>query len=141
MEKTYVPKGKQQVEWSVVDANEQNLGRLATQIATILMGKNKPTFTPGVETGDGVIVINAGSISVTQKRLLSEFYYRHSNYPSGLTKVSMRDQLQNRPDRVIRAAVWGMLPHNKLGRRLIKKLRIYAGNEHPHNAQTPRKVE
>lgn len=141
MEKTYVPKGKQQSDWLVVDANEQNLGRLATQIAQILLGKNKPTYTPGVEIGDSVIVINATRISVTQKRLLSEFYYRHSKYPGGLTTTSMRDQLQFHPDRVIRAAVWGMLPHNKLGRRLIKKLRIYAGNEHQQGAQSPRKME
>ncbi|HZU86091.1 MAG TPA: 50S ribosomal protein L13 [Anaerolineaceae bacterium] len=141
MDKTFVPKGKQQSEWLLVDANEQNLGRMATQIAAILLGKNKPTFTPGVEIGDSVIVINAARLSVTQKRLLSEFYYRHSNYPGGLTKTSMRDQMLVHPDRVIRAAVWGMLPHNKLGRRLIKKLRIYAGNEHEQQAQTPRKVE
>ncbi len=141
MDKTYVPKGIQPTEWLLVDANEQNLGRLATQIAHYLLGKHKPTYTPGVETGDGVVVINAARISATPKRQLSEFYYRHSGYPGGLTKTSMRDQLLFHPDRVIRAAVWGMLPHNKLGRRLIKKLRIYAGNEHPHEAQTPRKVE
>jgi large subunit ribosomal protein L13 len=141
VDKTYVPKGIQPSEWLLVDANEQNLGRLATQIAHFLLGKHKPTFTPGVEVGDGVVVINAARIAATQKRQLSEFYYRHSNYPGGLTKTSMRDLLLVHPDRVIRAAVWGMLPHNKLGRRLIKKLRIYAGNEHRHEAQTPRKVE
>ena len=141
MDKTFVPKGKQESEWLLVDANEQNLGRMATQIAHMLLGKHKPTFTPGVEVGDSVVVINAARIAATQKRQLSEFYYRHSGYPGGLTATSMRDQLLYHPDRVIRAAVWGMLPHNKLGRRLIGKLHIYAGNEHPHEAQAPRKVE
>ena len=110
---------------------------MATQIAHFLLGKHKPTFTPGVEMGDFVVVVNASKLRVTNERSLTKFYNHHSGYPGGLKTVSLRDQMQKHPDRVIRAAVWGMLPHNKLGRRLIKKLKIYAGNEHPHAAQQP----
>ena len=139
MDKTYVPKaGEITHEWILVDANDQNLGRLATQIASIMLGKHKPTFTPGVDTGDYVIVINCERITVTGNKLEEKFYYRHSLYPGGLKSISLRDQLAKHPDRVIRRAVWGMLPHNKLGRKLIKKLKIYAGPEHPHEAQGPR---
>lgn len=141
MDKTFVPKGKQESNWLVVDANEQILGRLATQVANYLVGKHKPTYTPGVETGDFVVVVNAKMIRVTGKRLEQKNYYHHSGYPGGLKTVSLRDQLRNHPDRVIRAAVWGMLPHNKLGRQLLKKLKIYAGNEHPHEAQNPQPVK
>ncbi len=137
MEKTYVLKGKQESSWILVDASDQVIGRLATQIAHYLLGKHKPTFTPGVEMGDYVVVVNASNLKITNERMTSKFYYRHSNYPGGLKTISLSDQMQNHPDRVIRAAVWGMLPHNKLGRRLIKKLKIYAGNEHPHEAQQP----
>ena len=142
MQKTYVPKsGDIAHEWKLVDANDQNLGRLATQIATILMGKDKPTFTPGVDTGDYVVVINAERITVTGKKLDDKIYYRHSGYPGGLKQINLRDQLAKYPDRVIRQAVWGMLPHNRYGRKLIKKLKIYAGPDHPHNAQHPKPVE
>ncbi|WP_062189783.1 50S ribosomal protein L13 [Anaerolinea thermolimosa] len=137
MDKTYVLKGKQESGWILVDASNQGLGRLATQISRYLLGKHKPTFTPGVEMGDYVVVVNASNLRLTNERMLTKFYYRHSNYPGGLKTVSLRDQMQKHPDRVIRAAVWGMLPHNKLGRRLIKKLKIYAGSEHPHEAQKP----
>lgn len=140
MDKTFVLKGKQESRWILVDANDQGLGRLATQIAAYLLGKHKPTFTPGVEMGDYVVVVNAKKLRLTNERLQTKFYYRHSNYPGGLKTVSLRDQMENNPDRAIRAAVWGMLPHNKLGRRLIKKLKIYAGNEHPHEAQQPSPV-
>lgn len=140
MDKTYVPKGKVEPEWLLVDAREQTLGRLATQIAMYLMGKHKPTFTPGVEMGDVVVVVNAEKITVTGNRMEEKFYYRHSNYPGGLKAVSLREQLRKHPDRVIRAAVWGMLPHNKVGRQLIKKLKVYAGKEHPHEAQNPKPV-
>jgi len=140
MDKTYVPKGKTQSEWLVVDANDQNLGRVATEVARYLMGKHKPIYTPGADTGDFVIVINAGKVTVTGKRLDEKFYHRHSGYPGGIKSVSLRDQLKNHPDRVIRSAVWGMLPHNKWGRALLKKLKIYAGNEHPHAAQNPKLV-
>ena len=140
MDKTFVPKGKQESNWLLVDANEQILGRLATQIANYLVGKHKPTYTPGVEVGDFVVVLNAKLIRVTGKRLTEKMYYSHSGYPGGLKSVSLRDQLMTHPDRVIRSAVWGMLPHNKLGRQLLKKLKIYAGNEHPHEAQNPQPV-
>lgn len=140
MDKTFVLKGEANAQWILVDAKDQGLGRLATQIALYLLGKHKPTFTPGVDMGDYVVVINCGQLNVSKERLTDKFYYHHSNYPGGLKTTSLRDQLQNHPDRVIRAAVWGMLPHNKLGRRLIKKLKIYSGSEHPHAAQTPQPV-
>ncbi len=121
-----------------MDANDQNLGRLATQIATVLLGKNKPSFTPGMDTGDFVVVVNCERIRVTGTKLETKNYYRHSQYPSGLTTTSLSEQLRNHPDRVIRSAVWGMLPHNKFGRQIIKKLKIYAGPDHPHGAQQPK---
>jgi large subunit ribosomal protein L13 len=137
VDKTYVIKGNAQNDWLLVDAQNQGLGRLATQLAHYLLGKHKPSYTPGVEMGDYVIVVNAGGLALTNKRLDEKVYYSHSNYPGGLKSVGLRQQLKNHPDRVIRAAVWGMLPHNKVGRRLIKKLKIYAGSEHPHTAQNP----
>ncbi len=141
MEKTYVIKGKAESNWILVDAKDQNLGRLATQIATYLLGKHKPTFSPGVDMGDFVVVVNAQQIAVTGNRLDEKFYHTHSLYPGGLKSISLRDQLKKYPDRVIRSAVWGMLPHTKMGRRLIKKLKVYGGNEHPHAAQEPKPVE
>ena len=139
MDKTYVPKANEITQdWYVVDASGQNLGRLATKIATVIIGKHKPNFTPGVDVGDFVVVINAEKIQVTGKKLEDKFYYQHSGYPSGLTETSLSDQLKRHPDRVIRSAVKGMLPHNKLGRQLIKKLKIYAGSSHPHEAQQPK---
>jgi large subunit ribosomal protein L13 len=140
VDKTYVIKGKPETQWLVVDAANQNLGRLATQIANYLMGKHKPTFTPGVAMGDYVVVINAAQLDIAEKRLDTKVYYRHSNYPGGLKSVAMREQMNKHPDRVIRAAVWGMLPHNRLGRKLIKRLKVYAGSEHPHEAQKPEPV-
>ena len=140
MDKTYVLKGKIEQKWVLVDANGQILGRVATQIAAILMGKNKPTYSPGVNMGDYVVVVNAGNIQVTGNRLNDKVYYVHSNYPGGLKAVDLQTQLQKHPDRVIRAAVWGMLPHNKIGRQLIKKLKVYPGSEHPHQAQDPQPV-
>jgi large subunit ribosomal protein L13 len=139
VDKTYIPKAAEiSQEWYVVDASGQNLGRLATQIAAILLGKHKPNFTPGMDTGDYVIVVNSEKVQVTGKKLQEKFYYRHSIYPSGLKEISLRDQLERHPDRVIRSAVWGMLPHNKFGRQLIKKLKAYKGPEHPHEAQNPK---
>ena len=141
MDKTFVPKGKTtEMEWLLVDANDQTLGRVATQVARFLMGKHKPIYTPGPDTGDFVVVVNAGKVTVTGKRLDEKFYYRHSGYPGGIKSVSLRDQLRTHPDRVIRSAVWGMLPHNRWGRALLKKLKIYGGTEHPHAAQNPRPV-
>ena len=133
MYKSYYPKAAEiSREWVLVDAAGQNLGRLATQIATLLLGKHKPTFTPGVEMGDFVVVINAAGITVTGKKLDDKFYHRHSGYPGGLKSISLRDQLKKHPERVITSAVWGMLPHNKMGKHLLKKLRVYSGAEHPH---------
>jgi large subunit ribosomal protein L13 len=140
VDKTFVPKGQVESEWILVDATGQGLGRSATIIAAYLQGKHKPIYTPGVDTGDFVVVINAGRLLLTKKRLWEKFYNHHSNYPGGLKTIALRDQIKTHPDRVIRAAVWGMLPHNKLGHQLIKKLKIYAGNEHPHAAQNPKPV-
>ncbi|MFH2103763.1 MAG: 50S ribosomal protein L13 [Chloroflexota bacterium] len=141
MFKTYYPKAAEiDRKWMLVDANDQNLGRLATRIATLLLGKHKPTFTPGVEMGDHVIVINAELITVTGNKMTEKFYHHHSNYPGGLKSISLRDQLRKRPERVIRGAVWGMLPHNRMGRHILKRLKVYAGAEHPHGAQNPQQV-
>lgn len=141
MQKTYFPKqGEITRDWVLFDAKDQNLGRLATQIARVLLGKDKPGFTPGMDTGDFVVVINARSVSVTGNKLRDKYYYTHSNYPGGLKAISLRDQLAKFPDRVIRRAVWGMLPHNRYGRKLIKKLKIYPGPEHPHEAQQPKPI-
>jgi len=124
-------------QWFVVDAAGQSLGRLATRIASILRGKHKPIFTPSMDTGDFVIVVNAAQVTVTGNKLTEKFYYRYSGYPGGLTAISLRDQLAKHPDRVIEHAVWGMLPHNRLGRAMLKKLKVYGGPEHPHQAQNP----
>ncbi len=141
MQKTFHPKRSElKQDWLLVDAAGENLGRLATQVARRLLGKDKPTFTPGAEVGDHVVVINASKIQVSGKRLDQKFYYRVSGYPSGIKKVSLRDQLAHTPERAIRAAVWGMLPHNRYGRKLIGKLKIYRGADHPHSAQQPVEV-
>lgn len=140
MEKTYVIKGTPESKWLLVDAKGQKLGRLATQIASYLLGKHKPTYTPGVDMGDFVVVLNSKELDIDQKRLETKMYHRHSGYPGGLTSVTMGRQMEIHPDRVIRSAVWGMLPHTKQGRRLMKRLRIYAGSEHQHEAQKPEAV-
>jgi large subunit ribosomal protein L13 len=128
-------------EWFVVDAEGQTLGRLATRIATILKGKHKPIYTPHLDCGDFVIVINADKVRVTGRKMDQKFYYRYSGYPGGLSQISLRDQLARFPERVVHAAVRGMLPKNKLGRQMIKKLKVYAGDEHPHQAQQPKPLE
>jgi large subunit ribosomal protein L13 len=139
VEKTFVPKASDiRREWYVIDADGQILGRLASKVASVLLGKHKPTFTPGVETGDGVIVVNAGKIRVTGKKLTDKIYYHHSGYPGGMKSISLRDQLAKHPDRVIRAAVWGMLPHNKRGKSILKWLKVYPGAEHKHGGQKPK---
>jgi large subunit ribosomal protein L13 len=125
-------------EWYVVDAAGQNLGRLATQIATILRGKHKPLFTPGMDCGDFVIVVNADKVHVTGRKLDQKLYYRYSGYPGGLAEISLRDQLAKHPERVIEVAVKGMLARNRLRRQLISKLKVYAGPQHPHQAQQPK---
>jgi large subunit ribosomal protein L13 len=142
VQKTYIPKANElSRDWVLVDANGKYLGRLATKIASIILGKHKPSFTPGVDTGDFVIVVNAELVRVTGNKLEDKMYYRHTGYPGGLKTVSLRQQLASHPDRVLRAAVWGMLPHNKAGREMIKKLKIYAGPHHPHAAQNPKPLE
>jgi large subunit ribosomal protein L13 len=128
-------------DWYVIDAQGQTLGRLATRVATILRGKNKPLYTPHVDCGDYVIVVNAEKIHVTGQKMTQKRYYRHSGYPGGLKEVTLRDQLQKFPNRVIEAAVRGMLPKNRLGRRMFKKLKVYAGPSHPHQAQQPKPME
>ena len=125
-------------EWYVVDATGQNLGRLATQIANVLKGKHKPIYTPGMDCGDFVVVVNADKIRVTGNKLDDKKDYRYSGYPGGLTEITLRKQLATHPDRVIQSAVLGMLSRNKLRRQMIKKLKVYAGNEHPHTAQQPK---
>ncbi len=140
--KTYYPKPAEITrEWVLVDANDQTLGRLATRVAAILLGKNKPNYTPGVDNGDYVVVVNAERVRVTGRKLDQKKYYRHSGYPGGLREVSLREQLKRHPERVIRSAVWGMLPKNAYGRKLLKKLKVYAGPDHPHEAQKPRRIE
>lgn len=141
MQKTYVPKASElDNQWVLVDANDQLLGRIAAHIASVLLGKNKPQFTPGVDTGDFVVIINAEKVRVTGTKLDDKVYYHHSGHPSGIKDITLRQQLAKHPDRVLRSAVWGMLPHNKFGRKLIKKLKIYAGPEHPHAAQEPKQI-
>jgi len=125
-------------EWFVIDATGMTLGRLSTQIATVLKGKHKPIYSPHMDTGDFVVVVNAHKVRVTGRKLDQKIYYRHSGYPGGLKEISLRDQLDRHPDRVIRLAVRGMLPKNRLGRQMIKKLKIYATPGHPHEAQQPR---
>jgi large subunit ribosomal protein L13 len=125
-------------DWYVVDAEGKTLGRLATAIADTLRGKNKPQYTPHVDTGDFVVVVNAEKIAVTGKKLDEKMYYRHSGYPGGLRERTLREQLERRPTEVLRKAVKGMLPRNRLARQQITKLKIYAGPEHPHDAQVPK---
>jgi large subunit ribosomal protein L13 len=129
--------GEVEQRWFLVDAEGRTLGRLATQIADTLRGKTKPEYTPHVDTGDFVVVVNAEKIAVTGKKLDDKIYYRHSGYPGGLKQRTLREQLDRRPTEVLRAAVKGMLPRNKLARRQLLKLKIYAGPEHPHEAQRP----
>jgi large subunit ribosomal protein L13 len=130
-----------QRDWYVIDAQGQTLGRLATRVATILRGKNKPLYTPHLDCGDYVVVVNAEKVHVTGQKMTQKKYYRHSGYPGGLREVTLRDQLQKFPNRVIEAAVRGMLPKNRLGRQMFKKLKVYAGPNHPHQAQQPKPME
>jgi large subunit ribosomal protein L13 len=140
--KTYSAKqGEITRDWYVVDAEGQTLGRLATQIADRLRGKGKPTFTHHIDTGDFVVVVNAEKIAVTGKKLDQKIYYRHSGFPGGLKERTLREQLQRRPTEVLRKAVKGMLPKNKLAAAQIGKLKIYEGPEHPHEAQAPKPFE
>jgi large subunit ribosomal protein L13 len=140
--KTFVAKQEDvQRDWYVVDATGQTLGRLATQVARVLRGKHKPTYSPSVDAGDCVVVVNAEKIHVTGRKLDQKMYYRHSGYPGGLKEITLRDLLQKHPQRVIEFAVRGMLPKNRLGRRMFKHLKVYAGPEHPHVSQHPKPLE
>jgi large subunit ribosomal protein L13 len=140
--KTYVatPQDRER-NWLLVDAEGQTLGRLATQIADALRGKRKPTYTPHVDTGDFVVVVNAEKISVTGDKRHSKLYHRHSGYPGGLRTRTLNDMLERRPEEVIRLAVRGMLPKNRLARKQLTKLKVYAGPDHPHEAQKPQPME
>ncbi len=140
--KTYVPK-KDEVErqWWLIDADGRSLGRLATKVANLLRGKNKPQYVDFMDTGDFVVVVNAEKIKVTGKKLDQKKYYSHTGYPGGIKEKTLRELMDKKPEEVIRKAVWGMLPKNKLGRKMLKKLKVYAGTEHPHQAQEPVELE
>ena len=142
MRTTYIPKaGDIERKWYVVDAEGQTLGRLSSQIASVLRGKHKPTFTPNVDVGDYVIVINAAKIKVTGDKLNQKLYRRHSGYVGGLKETVLSDMLAKKPEQVIQHAIKGMLPKNNLGRHMIKKLHVYSGPEHVHQAQKPEALE
>jgi len=140
--KTYAAKASEvQREWRVVDADGATLGRLATRVATILRGKHHATFSPSLDTGDPVIIVNAAKIKVTGKKLQDKMYVRHSGYPGGFRAENLERLLERRPEEVIRRAVRGMLPQNRLGEQMIRKLHVYAGSEHPHAAQKPQPLK
>ena len=140
--KTYTAKTSEiQREWRVVDADGATLGRLATEVAAILRGKHRATFTPHLDTGDPVIVVNAAKIRVTGKKLQDKLYIRHSGYPGGFKAENLEKLLARRPEEVIRRAVRGMLPQNRLGEKMIRKLHVYAGSDHPHAAQKPQPLK
>jgi large subunit ribosomal protein L13 len=140
--KTYAVKASEiERHWWVVDATDQTLGRLATRIATLLEGKHKPTYSPHLDTGDHVVVLNAAKVKVTGNKLAQKRYYRHSNYPGGLKEESLEALMERKPELVIERAVKGMLPRNRLGRAMIKKMKVYSGGEHPHQAQQPTAAE
>lgn len=139
---TYMAKpGEIEREWYLVDVTGETLGRIASKIATILRGKNKPEYTPHVDTGDHVIVINAEKVHLSGNKWQDKKYYHHSQYPGGLKEMSYEELLRKKPKLIIKEAVKGMLPHNKLGTKMLKKLKIYTGEEHPHQAQKPKKLE
>ncbi|WP_291320942.1 50S ribosomal protein L13 [Desulfonatronospira sp.] len=140
--KTYSPKPEDiKRNWYVVDARDRILGRLATRIATKLRGKDKPEFAPHMDTGDFVVVVNAEQIKVTGDKLKQKKYYYHTGYPGGIKETSLDRMLQKKPEEVIKKAVGRMLPKNKLGRKLLKKLKVYSGPEHPHTAQQPKSIQ
>ena len=140
--KTYAVKASDiERQWWVVDASDQTLGRLATRVATLLEGKHKPIYSPHIDTGDHVVVVNAGRVKVTGNKLLQKRYYRHSGYPGGLKEESLQTLMARKPELVIERAVKGMLPRNRLGRAMFKKLKVYGGPDHPHQAQQPQAAE
>jgi len=137
MKTQFAKKGDFDRKWYVVDAKDAVLGRLAVKVATYLRGKNKPVFTPNVDTGDFIIVINADKVRLTGNKQTDKMYYHHSGYIGGIKAKTAKDMLEERPEKIIEEAVWGMLPKNRLGRTMIKKLKVYRGAEHPHKAQSP----
>jgi len=140
--KTYVPKeGEVQQTWYLVDASDVVLGRLSTLVARLLRGKHKPQFTPGMDVGDFVVVVNAARVKLTGKKWDDKRYYRHTGDPGHLKEATAKELRAKTPERLIRYAVWGMLPKNRLGRKLLGKLKVYAGPEHPHQAQKPQPVK
>lgn len=140
--KSYMAKNDDiQKKWYVVDAEGKTLGRLATKVATILRGKDKPQFTPHSDTGDFVVVINADKVNLTGKKLTQKTYYWHTSYPGGIKSITADKLMEKEPGEVVRKAVWGMLPKNKWQKRLIKRLKVYAGDTHPHSAQLPEVLE
>lgn len=142
MNKTYSTKPTDiKRKWFVVDAQGKTLGRLATRVASVLVGKHKPEFAPYMDVGDFVIVVNADKIHVTGRKLDQKMYYRHSGYPGGLSEITLRDQLVRYPTRAVELAVRGMLPKNRLGRKMLRKLKVYASPEHPHGSQEPEWLE
>ena len=141
---TFVPSGKnleQSRKWFIIDANGKTVGRLATEAARLLMGKNKPTYTPYIDVGDHVVVINAEKVVLTGNKWQDKVYRHHTGWPGGLKEVTARKQLQQHPERILESAIRGMLPKNKLGRKMGKKLKVYAGIDHPHQAQHPEALE
>jgi len=142
VEKTYATKARDiERSWFIADADGQTLGRLATRVAMILRGKHKPSFSQYLDTGDFVVIVNAEKVAVSGTKLDDKNYYRHSGYPGGLRTVNLRHMLERNPERALTLAVRGMLPSNKLGRKMLKKLKVYAGAEHPHSAQQPQTLE
>jgi len=137
MKTQFAKKGDIDRKWYVVDAKDAVLGRLAVKVATCLRGKNKPIFTPNVDTGDFVIVINADKVRLTGKKVTDKVYYHHSGYIGGIKAKTAKELLESKPEQIIEKAVWGMLPKNRLGRAMVKKLKVYKGPEHPHKAQVP----
>ncbi len=140
--KTYIPKATEiEKKWYLVDANNKILGRLAAEIAKVLSGKNKSIYTPHLDVGDFVVVINAGKVKVTGGKEQKKIYYHYSGYPGGMKKITYQELLEKRPEKIIRQAVRGMLPKSKLGRKVLKKLKVYPEEKHPHEAQQPERLE
>ena len=141
MKTLYAKKDEFERKWYVVDASDKILGRLAVKVATCLRGKHKPIFTPNVDTGDFVVVVNAEKVKMTGDKLNKKIYYRHTGYPGGIKEEVAKDRMKTKPEEIIRDAVWGMLPKNRLGTAMFKKLKVYKGGEHPHKAQKPEILE
>lgn len=141
MKTAFLKKEENSRKWYIVDASGQTLGRFASRIAKILIGKHKPNYTPNVDNGDFVIVINADKIKVTGKKLTEKIYYHHTGYIGNLKAETLKERLEKEPEEVIIDAVWGMMPKTRLGKRMIKKLKVYKGSEHPHKAQSPEPIQ